>query len=173
MDQFINQNLEEREETRAALTQKLEALETRLRENIGKVKETIKRTTDVPYQVKQRPWEMFGLSVVAGCALGRLMTCSGTRAGISAENNRESPAGSGIDKQSIQGARTGNGHGDPYAQQLSVIKGATIGAIATILSELARHAVPTLLAQLENFSQNQPGNAPDAKLDEAARFVRQ
>src|SRR5262250_955480 len=72
MDQFINQNLEDREQTRAALTHKLEALELRLRDSIGKVKTTVRRSTDVPYQVRQRPWTMFGISMLLGCAVGRL-----------------------------------------------------------------------------------------------------
>ena len=63
MDSLFNQNLENREETRAALTHKLESLEVRLREGVENVKEAVKRSTDVPYQVNKRPWQMFGLSV--------------------------------------------------------------------------------------------------------------
>ena len=72
MDPLINQNLENREETRAALSHKLESLELRLRESVENVKEAVKRSTDVPYQVSKRPWQMFGLSVAVGCAFGRL-----------------------------------------------------------------------------------------------------
>ena len=148
MDPLINQNLENREETRAALTHKLEALELRLRESVENVKEAVKRSTDVPYQVNKRPWQMFGLSVALGCGLGRLLS------------NGRAEVRTGDSRSQARPLRTANGTirngGDPHAQQLSIVKGATIGAIASILSELARQVGPTLLAQLEHYSQNKP-----------------
>ena len=152
MDQLINQNLEEREQTRAALTHKLETLELRLRDSIDKVRETVKKSVDVPYQVKQRPWTMFGLSMLLGCAAGRLATSKG------AESRRSDTAAKltktveqGIDSVDQMVRKIGN---VDYTNQLSVVKGATLGAIASLLSELARRAVPTFLAQLEKYSQS-------------------
>ena len=147
MDPLINQNLENREETRAALTHKLEALELRLRESVENVKEAVKRSTDVPYQVNKRPWQMFGLSVALGCAVGRLLSNgrAEVRTGDSRSKARPFSAENGIVR-----------NGEPHAHQRSVVKGATIGAIASILSELARQVVPTLLTQLEHYSQNKP-----------------
>ena len=148
MDPLINQNLENREETRAALTHKLEALELRLRESVENVKEAVKRSMDVPYQVNKRPWQMFGLSVALGCGLGRLLS------------NGRAEVRTGDSRSQARPLRAANGTirngGDPHAQQLSIVKGATIGAIASILSELARQVGPTLLAQLEHYSQNKP-----------------
>ena len=160
MDQFINQNLENRAETRAALTHKLEALELRLRESVENVKEAVKRSTDVPYQVNKRPWQMFGLSVALGCGLGRLLSHSSAEGRT--EDNRSNARPVSAENGTVR-------IGDPYAQQLSIIKGATIGAMATILSELARHAVPTLLAQLENYSQDKPDGD---SLDKANKLNR-
>ena len=153
MDQFINQNLEDREQTRAALTQKLETLELRLRESVEKVRETIRRSTDIPYQVRQRPWGMFGLSVMLGCAVGRIMTCGRSRDRSEAEESAARVARSVDRGISPNLAAQSNGSGD-YAQQVSVMKGATIGAMASILSELARQVVSPLLAQLENYSRS-------------------
>ena len=147
MDPLINQNLENREETRAALTHKLEALELRLRESVENVKEAVKRSTDVPYQVNKRPWQMFGLSVALGCGLGRLL--SNGRAKVRTGDSRSQA-------RPLRAANDTIRNGDPHAQQLSIVKGATIGAIASILSELARQVGPTLLAQLEHYSKNKP-----------------
>jgi hypothetical protein len=159
MDPLINQNLENREETRAALTHKLEALELRLRESVESVKEAVKRSTDVPYQVNKRPWQMFGLSIAVGCAVGRLLS----------NGSAESRPGDSRSKARPVSAETGTiRNGDPYPQQLSVIKGATIGAVATILSELARQVIPTFLAQLENYSQNKPMSEPRNRANETA-----
>ena len=163
MDPLVNQNLEQnlenREETRAALTHKLEALELRLRESVENVKEAVKRSTDVPYQVNKRPWQMFGLSVAVGCAVGRLF--SNGRAEVGTGDSRKKARPVSADKGTIRNA-------DPYPQQLSVIKGATIGAIASILSELARQVGPTLLAQLEHYSQNKPTTESRNRANETA-----
>jgi hypothetical protein len=40
-----------------------------------------------------------------------------------------------------------------YANQLSIVKGDTIGAMASLLIELARRVVPTFLAQIDKYSQ--------------------
>ena len=158
MDQLINQNLEEREQTRAALTHKLETLELRLRDSIDKVRETVKKSVDVPYQVKQRPWTMFGLSMLLGCAAGRLATWKG------AEFRRSDTAAKltktveqGIDSVDQMVRKIGN---VDYTNQLSVVKGATLGAMASLLSELARRAVPTFLAQVEKYSQSKMNGQP-------------
>ena len=151
MDPFITQNLENREETRAALSHKLESLELRLRESVENVKETVKRSTDVPYQVSKRPWQMFGLSVAVGCAVGRLFGNG------RATSSKPKPVSANND--TIRNA-------DPSPQQLSVVKGATIGAIASILGELARQVGPTLLAQLEHYSQNKPTSEPRNRANE-------
>ena len=159
MDPLINENLENREETRAALTHKLEALELRLRESVENVKEAVKRSTDVPYQVNKRPWQMFGLSVALGCGLGRLLS------------NGKAEVRTGDSRSQARPLRAANDtirNGDPHAQQLSIVKGATIGAIASILSELARQVGPTLLAQLEHYSKNKPTSEPRDRNNETA-----
>jgi ElaB/YqjD/DUF883 family membrane-anchored ribosome-binding protein len=159
MDQLINQNLEERDQTRVALTHKLETLELRLRDSIDKVKETIKKSVDVPYQVKQRPWTTFGLSMLLGCAAGRLLAT-----GKGAEFRRSDTAAKltktveqGIDSVDQMVRKIGN---VDYTNQLSVVKGATLGAMASLLSELARRAVPTFLAQVEKYSQSKTDRQP-------------
>src|SRR5262245_4114544 len=148
MDRFIDQNLEDREQTRAALIHKVELLEERVRDTAENVKHAVKRGTDLPYQVKKRPLEMFGIAVAVGCMIGRLT--SGRPAGRDNVSRRPT-AGGGKD---IVVRATENGRmlgSDPYAQQVSVIKGATLGAIATIISELARNALPPLLARVKHY----------------------
>ena len=141
MDQFINQNIEERKEARAALIQKVELLETRLRDSVENVKRTIKRGTDLPYQVRKRPWKMFGLAVAVGGVIGHRWNCS-----------RPEKSGEGIVRANKNSRMIGSG--DWHAQQVSVLKGATIGAIATIVGELARNALPPILAHLERYAKS-------------------
>src|SRR5512132_4107431 len=77
MDQLNSQDLErnfrDREQTRTALARKLETLETRMRDNIEQVKESVRRSTDLRYHVDQRPWTMVGLSVALGVVAARLL----------------------------------------------------------------------------------------------------
>jgi ElaB/YqjD/DUF883 family membrane-anchored ribosome-binding protein len=82
---------QEIDQTRADLTEKLETLETQVREtvlgateNVGEtienvtstVQETVenvKRTFDLRYQVQERPWMMVGGAVVAGLVVGAVV----------------------------------------------------------------------------------------------------
>jgi len=79
------------EETRSALTDKLETLEGQVRETVQSAKETVedtienvkssvhetvesvKRTFDLKYQVEQHPWAMLGGSLVTGFLLGHFV----------------------------------------------------------------------------------------------------
>jgi len=92
--------------------------------------------------------------VMLGCAVGRIMTC-----GRSGDRSEAEDSAARVTRSVDRGispnlAAQSNGSGDDYAQQVSVMKGATIGAMASILSELARQVVPPLLAQLENYSRS-------------------
>jgi ElaB/YqjD/DUF883 family membrane-anchored ribosome-binding protein len=87
--QDIDETCQDIEDTRSAITEKLDLLEERVRETVkgaqssveeivGTVKETVeetvntvKRTLDVPYQVNQHPWLMLGGATLAGYLLGR------------------------------------------------------------------------------------------------------
>jgi ElaB/YqjD/DUF883 family membrane-anchored ribosome-binding protein len=139
MDQLINQNLEQRQQTRAALAQKIELLQARLEDSVAQVKTAVRRTTDVKYQVRQRPWLMVGLSVVAGRVIGGMIG-GGRRTRRRAIGRRRYAA---------------NG----YREQRSVVKGAAIGAITSLSSELARHAIPMLVRRLESLWQNKPSGS--------------
>src|SRR5260370_34005892 len=85
---------EQMAETRAALVDKIDALEEKVlgtvetaqatvEHTVESVKGTVedsvaavKRTFDLKYQVEQRPWLMLGASVLGGYALGRLYPTS-------------------------------------------------------------------------------------------------
>jgi hypothetical protein len=88
MQQDIADTCQNIEDTRSAITEKLETLEERvreivegaqssvedivenIRETVGDTVETVKRTLDVPYQVDQHPGLMVGGATLAGYLLG-------------------------------------------------------------------------------------------------------
>ncbi|HEY7166043.1 MAG TPA: hypothetical protein VIB79_15850 [Candidatus Binatia bacterium] len=135
MDQLINQNLEQREQTRAALAQKLELLQARLENSVEQVKTAVRRTTDVKYHVSRHPWLMIGLAILAGRILGGVV---GGRPRRHRQVSRQNYA---------------------TRQQRSVVKGAVIGAITSLTSEFARQAIPTLVRRMEGSWQNKPGGS--------------
>jgi hypothetical protein len=65
--QQIKKGRQDIADTRSAITEKLAILEDRVQETV----ETVKHTFDLHYQVKHRPWLMFGGSLLVGYTLGR------------------------------------------------------------------------------------------------------
>ena len=63
----IKKGEQEIKDTRSAITEKLVLLKAHAQETVDSVKQTF----DPRYQVKQRPWLMFGGSLLVGYMLGR------------------------------------------------------------------------------------------------------
>lgn len=120
---------------RAALTEKLEMLEDRLRGTVEGAKTAVRQSVDLNYQVRQRPWVMVGLSVFVGYTLGRLF---GGRA------DGRGQAGSG-DK----------------AARAATLKGATMAALATVMKDLiVKEAVPAAVGFVRRRSRRQGAPFP-------------
>ena len=79
--QEIKKGRQEIADTCSGITEKLAILEDRVQETVDGVKHTF----DLHYQVKQRPWLMFGGSLLVGYMLGRRGNVSGTTADTSSE----------------------------------------------------------------------------------------
>ena len=126
-----------------------------MRDNIEQVKETVRNSTDLKYQVRQRPWVMFGLSVMLGSLVGRLILGNSQSSGA-----RYQSAVDDTDGNRSESTRTrvqnlaANMNLDDYAKHLSVIKNASMGALTSIFVELSRHVVPAIVTQIENFAKN-------------------
>ena len=129
--------LAKREQTRATLNNNLEQLEGRLNDKIREVRTAISRSTDVPYQVRQRPWKMLGLSVGTGYLIGRIF--SGGRRYRRA-------------RESVDATTSSRG---------GIIKGAILGILAALLRESMRQAAPALIAYLKDYSKR-PGRRRDS-----------
>ena len=136
-DQNLERNVQDREQTRTALARKLETLETRMRDNIEQVKESVRRSTDLRYQVDKRPWTMVGLSVAFGVIAGRLLISQrrsfARRSGSELEDLIQK--GSESTRRSFQSLAE-NINLDQYAQHWSVIKKASLGVLASLAGEV-------------------------------------
>jgi hypothetical protein len=113
--------------TRSALTEKLVVLSDRVQDTVDGVKHTF----DLHYQVKQRPWLMFGGSVLVGCALGRRGAPRTSADRSNAPSSNTQPQKSIVSEVSNQ-----------FKDELSTIKGAAFGAVISTLWAMAKQVLP-------------------------------
>jgi len=172
MDQVNNQdierNLRDREQTRKALAQKLETLESRMRDNIEQVKQSVRNTTDLKYQVGKRPWVMFGLSIMVGSMAGRIFM--GNRRSASLRSGPRVEESIPKRKDSLWtsvGNMASNMNLDPYAKHWSGIKNAAMGAVASIATEVTRQFVSAIVAQFDKVSKSKSFDRTSHEVREA------
>jgi hypothetical protein len=110
MDQSAHEIQREREQARAALTDKIELLEERVRDT----KRAIRQKFDYRYQAEKRPWKALAISVAAGYLFGRMLG--------SKPPSRFAP------RPALPAARMRTG----------TLKGAVIGAIVPMLMEAVK-----------------------------------
>jgi hypothetical protein len=135
--QAIKKGRQDIAETRSAITEKLEILEDRVQETV----ETVKHTFDLHFQVKQRPWLMFGGSLLVGYTLGRRGGVSSTRTDAQR-------------RQSIVNEVRNQVKGD-----LDAIKGAAFGAVMSTLWAMAKQVLLPPGRKIEG-AMTEPGAQP-------------
>jgi len=114
-------------DTRSAITEKLGILEDRAQEAVDRVKHAF----DLQYQVKQRPWLMFGGAVLVGYMLGPRDRGSGATADTSSE-----PFAQAQPQRSIVSEVRNQVKND-----LATIKGAAFGAVISTLWAMAKQVL--------------------------------
>lgn len=127
MDQSTHEIQREREQTRSALTEKIELLEERVRDT----KRAVKQKFDYRYQTEKQPWKMLGVSVAMGYLIGKTFR--------SAPAPRPMPA-----RQT---------HTAEVAQK-STVKGAIVGAIVPMLMEVVKTASVRALSSRGGSSES-------------------
>jgi hypothetical protein len=139
-----------RDLTRAALTEKLNALEDRVRTSIEEARETVKRTVDLQYQFEKRPLVILGCSALVGYFLGRVWLTGSGRGEPGAENEIGSYEGKVPSNDSSKG-------------QAGVLKGALSAAMSNLLVDLIKEMVPRGTEVVENKVESEPQVSPDAE----------
>jgi hypothetical protein len=155
------------ENTRAAMTEKLEMLEERARETVEGAKSAVQHTVDVHYQVDQHPWKMVGASILVGYILGRVT--SGGSASSQIDGQRililDTPVVTGVSstspKQIEREPELSGGILEQYKEELAIVKVAAIGAVVGVVRDLVKQAVPTLASYLKKTSSTAGGVNPD------------
>jgi ElaB/YqjD/DUF883 family membrane-anchored ribosome-binding protein len=166
------------EETRSALTRKLETLENRVlgtvetaqqkvEETVDRVKSTfhetvdgVKRAFDVRYQARQRPWTVFGCSVVAGYLLGNLDARRVRQIGhwaqslSSGDGRARYGAMSSGTASYTRSARPGvmDTLRERFGDEIEQLKAAAVGALIGAARDWLKESMPGLAPQIDRIA---------------------
>jgi hypothetical protein len=143
-------------DTRSAITEKLGILENRVQEIVDGVNHAF----DLQYQVKQRPWLMFGGAMLVGYVLGPRGGAPSATADTSSE-----PFAHAQPKQSIVSEVR-----NQVANDLATIKGAAFGAVISTLWAMAKQVLLPPAGQIDR-AITKPRAQPSDRPDVTNRFV--
>lgn len=143
--QAIRKGRQDIADARSAMTEKRALLEGRIQKTVDGVKHTF----DLRYQVKQRPWVMFGGSLLAGYALGRRGSVPSTTADRSPEPFLAH----------AQPQNTASEARNQIKDDLAAIKGALFGAVVSTLWAMAKQALVPPARPIDS-AVTQPGAEP-------------
>lgn len=171
---------EQIEETRSALTDKLETLEGQVRETVQSAKatvedtletvkssvqntvESVKQTFDLSYQVDRHPWAMTGGSFVVGFLLGNYLEGRRQTREVRPPQPTTSPQSNG--GQSMMGYTTplaapakpslASRVLSSFEGEIDKVKGVAIGAALGLVRDLAKRSLPQLAAQIDDVANS-------------------
>lgn len=164
MDQQTTQVRQEIETTREALTQKLTMLEERARGAMQSAKETVQQVTDVNYHVDQHPWTTMGVAVLTGYTAGRFFSPASAPGSTpqqpyfqeAMDQSLPQPASHHASFHEVSARiapdtrqQSSAGFSAHFQEELSLMRGAAVGAVFGLLSDLLRQALPNLRTYLK------------------------
>ena len=126
-DDKINAARVKLDRTSSDLVDKLEMLQERLQQAVGKVR----RSFDLRYQASQYPWQLFGASVMLGFLIGR----RGARRALADTADRYAR------KAPPEKPSRWHGVHDSVSGELAALKGIAIGAIIKTVFGMMREAL--------------------------------
>jgi ElaB/YqjD/DUF883 family membrane-anchored ribosome-binding protein len=150
--------------TRAAMADKLEALENRVVDTVQSAKATVedslqtakdtvasvKRTFDIKHQIEQRPWTMVGGCFLAGLAVGHLIPQGrsqySTPPSGPAQNGNYVTGGS-----SPQLAAESPSILAPFQKEIDQVKGIAIGYLMGLVRDSIKDSVPQLAPKIDEL----------------------
>jgi ElaB/YqjD/DUF883 family membrane-anchored ribosome-binding protein len=152
----------------------LEEMVETVKETVGDTVETVKRTLDVPHQVDQHPWLMFGGATLAGYLLGSWggsrtspafstngssSFAAGTIADMSASHATHDCIPPSDSESSVHPQLQGMGSSvlEQLKDEIAIIKVAAVGALISTLREMVKQAVPTLAPHIERARSQRGG----------------
>jgi ElaB/YqjD/DUF883 family membrane-anchored ribosome-binding protein len=147
--------------TRTAMADKLEALEDRMmgaarsaqatvEDSIQSAKDavaSVKRTFDIKHQVEQRPWTMFGGSVLAGLAVGLLIPKGPSRP---AKDNGQAAALVPVPRLQAEPLPPPSVL-EPFREEIDKVKGIAIGYVMGLVRDSVKESAPQMASQIDDL----------------------
>lgn len=148
--QEIKKGRQDIEDVRSAMTEKLGILENRVQETVDGVKHTF----DLHYQVKQRPWLIFGGSLLVGYLLGPRGGGSSATADTRESSSRAQPHPGMIADVRNQ-----------FKSEIATIKGVAFGAVISTLWAMAKQLLPLPDRQFDGAGLRDSGSKANGRHD--------
>lgn len=146
----------EMDRTREALANKIEALEDEVTSKVHAVKEKVregaekvKHAFDLPYQVRQHPWPMFGASVVVGLVIGSLTGDSEIRDADKPGRRLEFGGGNRLVGREDDDDLRPPAKPGIFAEELRMLRQAAVGAMMSLVRNGLRETFPGLAPQTD------------------------
>lgn len=164
MDQSTNDIRQDIDTIRGSMTDKLEAIETRIKGTVDDTTTNIKQTFDFKHQVRQHPWAAFGAAVAAGYLLagGRDRDTHHYDAPY-----RASYTGNGNSSSYTPPASSSPGLfdqlGDNVGGELQMLKGMAVSALVGLITDTVKRNIPAFkgaLARAANSSTTSTTGSP-------------
>jgi ElaB/YqjD/DUF883 family membrane-anchored ribosome-binding protein len=181
MDQSTYEVQQDRERTRSAITEKIDLLEETVRDRVEGAKTRVKQSFDIRYHVDQRPWQMLGLSVVAGYLIGRMAanrTADVDTRAYAPKYWRPQPASGSSQQTGFDAAasaspaaaevpsivtrprqRTSWAILDQFQGEIAALKGAAVAAVVSVIRDLLKSATDSF----KDSSQSRAGRSTDPR----------
>lgn len=144
MDQNAHDAQEDREQTREALTQKIELLEERVRDSVEEARTLVKQRLRLSYHVERRPWQMLGLSLLAGFFIGRIV-------------GKERGRGYAEEPPMSTESRFFRGRNAAERDGMSAVKGAAAGIVTSVAVQLVKEGLAAAASKVKSSRRGRRG----------------
>lgn len=148
--------------TRAAMADKLEALEDKMmgaaqsaqatvENSIQSAKDvvaSVKRTFDIKHQIEQRPWTIVGGSFLAGLAVSLLIPKGRPRSSMTSVTNGSDAAVAPTPPLQAE-PRSESGVFEPFQEEIDKVKGIAIGYVMGLVRDSIKESVPQMASNID------------------------
>jgi len=143
----------------------VEEIVEQVKGTLGETAATVQRTLDIPAQMEQHPWSMFGGAVLAGyllCSWIESYSATGLTEARTTEAARlpdSPPAVSTVVSTPQPQSGLVNNVLEQLRDEIATLKDAAVGAVISSLRAMVKQAIPALAPQLEHAQTKSGGQS--------------
>lgn len=165
MDQSTNDIRQDIDTIRDSMTDKLEAIETKIKGTVDDTTTNIKQTFDAKHQIRQHPWVAFGAAVAAGYLLagGRDHDTYHYDAPYRAAYTGNGNSSSSTTMSTSNSPGLFDQLGDSVGGELQMLKGMAVSALVGLITDTVKRNIPAFkdaLARAANSNTTTTTGSP-------------